>query len=129
MSRFVRLEVDAEKLVDSLHAYVADPDLVDVPTAALLTPQYAATRRALVGERAITPAPGDPVRAGTVYLCHPLLVHAAQRHRGARPRFMAQPPLHLASPLRLDRADEDTSAVERAIREALGGTGESSSRS
>lgn len=32
-------------------------------------------------------------QAGTVYLCHPFLVHAAQRHQGLRPRFMAQPPL------------------------------------
>jgi len=31
--------------------------------------------------------------AGTVYLCHPFLVHAAQPHCGAAPRFMAQPPL------------------------------------
>ncbi len=31
--------------------------------------------------------------AGTVYLCHPFLVHAAQPHRGKHPRFMAQPPL------------------------------------
>jgi len=31
--------------------------------------------------------------AGTVYLCHPFLVHAAQPHRGETPRFMAQPPL------------------------------------
>lgn len=31
--------------------------------------------------------------AGTVYLCHPFLVHAAQPHRGRNPRFMAQPPL------------------------------------
>jgi hypothetical protein len=31
--------------------------------------------------------------AGTVYLCHPFLVHAAQVHRGSIPRFMAQPPL------------------------------------
>ncbi|QIO36757.1 phytanoyl-CoA dioxygenase family protein [Bradyrhizobium sp. 1(2017)] len=31
--------------------------------------------------------------AGTVYLCHPFLVHAAQPHRGTEPRFMAQPPL------------------------------------
>jgi hypothetical protein len=31
--------------------------------------------------------------AGTVYLCHPFLVHAAQIHRGSQPRFMAQPPL------------------------------------
>jgi hypothetical protein len=31
--------------------------------------------------------------AGTVYLCHPFLVHAAQIHRGSVPKFMAQPPL------------------------------------
>jgi hypothetical protein len=31
--------------------------------------------------------------AGTVYLCHPFLVHAAQAHRGTEPRVMAQPPL------------------------------------
>jgi hypothetical protein len=29
--------------------------------------------------------------AGDVYLCHPFLVHAAQRHRGEVPRFVAQP--------------------------------------
>lgn len=32
-------------------------------------------------------------RAGTVYLCHPFMVHAAQQHRGFNPKFMAQPPL------------------------------------
>lgn len=31
--------------------------------------------------------------AGTVYLCHPFVVHAAQAHRGIKPRFIAQPPL------------------------------------
>lgn len=31
--------------------------------------------------------------AGTVYLCHPFLVHAAQPHYGKVPKFMAQPPL------------------------------------
>jgi hypothetical protein len=31
--------------------------------------------------------------AGTVYLCHPFLVHSAQLHCGQTPRFMAQPPL------------------------------------
>jgi hypothetical protein len=36
--------------------------------------------------------------AGTVYLCHPFLVHAAQPHRGTRPRFMAQPPLYPRTP-------------------------------
>lgn len=53
--------------------------------------------------------------AGTVYLCHPFLVHSAQPHRGTRPRFMAQPPL-------LPKSEIDPtsppSPVERAIREA-----------
>jgi hypothetical protein len=57
--------------------------------------------------------------AGTVYLCHPFLVHAAQRHRGTAPRFMAQPPLALAEPYRLDRLDGAYSPVEIAIRRAL----------
>lgn len=58
--------------------------------------------------------------AGTVYLCHPFLVHAAQPHRGTRPRFMAQPPLPPAEPITLDRADGDYSPVEQAIRTGLG---------
>ena len=53
--------------------------------------------------------------AGTVYLCHPFLVHAAQQHRGANVRFMAQPPLYPAVQFRLD----GESPVERAIRLAL----------
>ena len=53
--------------------------------------------------------------AGTVYLCHPFLVHAAQAHHGARPRILAQPPLLPAEPLRLD----GPSPVERAIHLAL----------
>jgi hypothetical protein len=32
-------------------------------------------------------------KAGTVYLCHPFIVHAAQAHHGTEPRFLAQPPL------------------------------------
>ena len=51
--------------------------------------------------------------AGTVYLCHPFLVHAAQPHRGTRPRFMAQPPLHPTGPL------PEESPVMRAVRQAL----------
>lgn len=61
--------------------------------------------------------------AGTVYLCHPFLVHAAQINRGTQPRFMAQPPLFPAEPLQLERADADAySPVEIAIREALNQT-------
>jgi hypothetical protein len=57
--------------------------------------------------------------AGTVYLCHPFLVHAAQPHHGTRPRFMAQPPLLPAEPFVLAREDDRYSPVEMAIREAL----------
>ena len=62
-------------------------------------------------------ATGD---AGDVYLCHPFLVHAAQRHRGTTPKFMAQPPLLPSEPIALERADGDYSLVERAIRIGLG---------
>jgi hypothetical protein len=55
--------------------------------------------------------------AGTVYLCHPFLVHAAQPHRGATPRFLAQPPLF---PVGDFRPDSPPSPVQRAIRKACG---------
>jgi hypothetical protein len=58
-------------------------------------------------------------KAGTVYLCHPFLVHAAQRHRGTVPRFMAQPPLMPREPLSLSRTDRDYSPVEQAILNAI----------
>ena len=55
--------------------------------------------------------------AGTVYLCHPFLVHAAQSHRGKNPRFIAQPPLQ-------PRGEFDPalppSPVQIAIRQACG---------
>jgi hypothetical protein len=67
-------------------------------------------------ERKVVLATGE---AGAVYLCHPFLIHAAQRHSGATPRFMSQPPLAPAAPLRLERADGAYSPVETAIRTAL----------
>lgn len=57
--------------------------------------------------------------AGTVYLCHPFLVHAAQLHRGRNPRFMAQPPLLPREPINLHRDDGQYSAVEQAILSAI----------
>jgi hypothetical protein len=57
--------------------------------------------------------------AGTVYICHPFLVHAAQMHRGQAVRFMAQPALLPKAPLQLERADGAYSPVELAIRLAL----------
>lgn len=53
--------------------------------------------------------------AGTVYLCHPFLVHRAQPLRSARPRFLAQPPLLPAHPF--DPA-LPPSPVQVAIRRA-----------
>lgn len=66
--------------------------------------------------RDVVLATGD---AGTVYLCHPFLVHAAQTHRGTEPKFMAQPPLYPAEPLQMQRADDNYSPVEIAIRKVL----------
>lgn len=57
--------------------------------------------------------------AGTVYLCHPFLVHAAQKHRGTEPRFMAQPPLQPPAPFDLGKADANPPPVERASRAAM----------
>jgi hypothetical protein len=57
--------------------------------------------------------------AGTVYLCHPFLVHAAQKHKGITPRFLAQPPLLPAQDFQLLRLDGNYSPVEIAIRKAI----------
>ena len=62
-------------------------------------------------------------KAGTVFLCHPFLIHAAQPHRGKYPRFLAQPPLIPRSDesIKLEREDRDYSPVEVAIRLGLVG--------
>ncbi|MDY7230043.1 phytanoyl-CoA dioxygenase family protein [Hyalangium rubrum] len=82
-----------------------------------LTFMEVAQRLDTTAERPVALATGE---AGTVYLCHPFLVHAAQPHRGTRPRFMAQPPLLSAQPFQLHREDGAYSPVERAIRLGLG---------
>ncbi len=56
--------------------------------------------------------------AGTVYLCHPFLVHAAQPLLvGAGPRFLGQPALLPKEPL--DPWRDGAFPVEQAIRRAL----------
>ncbi len=57
-------------------------------------------------------ATGD---AGTVYLCHPFLVHSAQMHRGSAPRFLAQPPLLPRTEQWMDTASQSQVPVARAI--------------
>lgn len=59
-------------------------------------------------------ATGD---AGDVFLCHPFLVHSAQRNNTGRPRFLGQPPLHLLDGEAFDL--DGTSPVERAIARGL----------
>lgn len=56
---------------------------------------------------------------GTVYLCHPFLLHGAQPHRGQTPRFLAQPPLSPRVPFELNRVDGKYAPVEQAVRRAL----------
>jgi hypothetical protein len=54
-------------------------------------------------------------KAGTVYLCHPFIVHAAQEHRGSTPKFMAQPPLLPKNDFNIQRSKEQLCPVEKAI--------------
>ncbi|MEZ0540013.1 phytanoyl-CoA dioxygenase family protein [Fibrella arboris] len=58
-------------------------------------------------------------KAGTVYLCHPFLVHAAQAHHGTEPRFLAQPPLLLRDELTIGDPATGYTPVEAAIRLGL----------
>lgn len=55
-------------------------------------------------------------KAGTIYLCHPFLVHSAQAHRGMNPKFMAQPPLQLRGELTISGSDNGYTPVAQAIR-------------
>ena len=70
------------------------------------------------GETAQRPEVLATGEAGTAYLCHPFLVHAAQPHRGRRPRFIAQPPLLPAGGSEWRRGDDDPSPVQQATTRA-----------
>ncbi len=64
------LQLEAMKLAFAdVQRYVGDPAHTAVPVAELLDKGYAASRRQLIGERALEPLPGEPLRGGTVYLC------------------------------------------------------------
>ena len=54
-------------------------------------------------------------KAGTVYLCHPFIVHAAQDHLGDTPKFMAQPSLQNRNEFDYLRAETELCPVEKAI--------------
>lgn len=56
---------------------------------------------------------------GDVYLLHPYVLHAKAQNVLRLPRFITNPPLTLAEPLRFDRSS-DHSLVELAVLRALG---------
>jgi hypothetical protein len=71
---------------------------------------------------AILPAHNKSVatgKAGTVYLCHPFIVHAAQKHNGTNPKFMGQPPLLSRNAFNIHRNEAELTPVEKAIVEGL----------
>ena len=53
--------------------------------------------------------------AGTVYLCHPFIVHAAQDHNGTTPKFMGQPALLAKHDFNIHRQEGKLCPVEKAI--------------
>jgi hypothetical protein len=59
-------------------------------------------------------------RVGDVFLLHPFILHAKAQNTRRLPRFITNPPIHLAEPMRFDRADDDYSLVESAILRGLG---------
>lgn len=54
-------------------------------------------------------------KPGTVYQCHPFLVHAAQANKGKRPKFMAQPPLLFRNEFTIADSEIGYNPVEQAI--------------
>jgi hypothetical protein len=95
------------------HADIAR-QLAPAGESGLTLGELAADGFASSAHRPVINATGE---AGTVYLCHPFLVHAAQPHRGTRPRFLAQPPLLPADSI--SDTSEELCPVETATARAL----------
>jgi hypothetical protein len=53
--------------------------------------------------------------AGTVYLCHPFIVHAAREHYGKNPKFMAQPSLLTKTDFNIKKPIAECCPIEQAI--------------
>lgn len=66
----IHRQLEALKLAftDGSH-FVTDPSVMKVTSEELLSENYAAKRRSLIGERALYPEHGNPNCGGTVYLC------------------------------------------------------------
>ena len=62
--------IEAVKLaVVDAHAHVTDPRFMKHTVEDLLSPEFAARRRKLIGDQAVLPTAGNPKDGGTVYLC------------------------------------------------------------
>ncbi|MDH4617379.1 gamma-glutamyltransferase family protein [Brevibacillus sp. AY1] len=63
-------QIESMKLAftDGMH-YITEPKDMSVTVEELLSEEYAAARRALIGDEALIPEPGQPRSSGTVYLC------------------------------------------------------------
>jgi len=107
-------EADAPTIIRiGSHADIAR-QLAPAGAEGLTLGELAADGFASSAHRPVVTAAGD---AGTVYLCHPFLVHAAQAHHGERPRFLAQPPL---LPMHSDHSSHgELNVVEQATARAL----------
>ncbi|MEA5448313.1 phytanoyl-CoA dioxygenase family protein [Leptolyngbya sp. CCNP1308] len=104
-----RIRVGSHQTVARLLAPAGEKGLTALELSNLLSATGGCPEIAATGE------------AGTVYLCHPFLVHAAQINRGSQPRFMAQPPLFAAKPFDFEGKHESSYVpIEQAIRAALG---------
>ncbi len=57
--------------------------------------------------------------AGTVYLCHPFLIHSAQNHAGLHPKFMAQPALLSKKDFNIDPKIGEHCPIEQAILQGI----------
>lgn len=63
------IQIEAMKLAFAdAQKYVADPRFMSVKIEELLSQDYAAERRKLIGDNAMTPMAGEPAKGGTVYL-------------------------------------------------------------
>ncbi len=101
------------RIIAGSHADVAR-QLAPAGEAGLTLRELAADGFAGSADRPVVTATGE---AGTVYLCHPFVVHAAQPHHGTCPRFLAQPPLLPQDPD--NRPGAALSPVEEATARAL----------
>ncbi|MFT6389790.1 MAG: gamma-glutamyltranspeptidase/glutathione hydrolase [Cellvibrionaceae bacterium] len=65
----IHKQIEAMKLAyTDGQSFIAQPDHMPYTVEALLAEDYAAGRRAEIGEHALTPQPGEPTKGGTVYL-------------------------------------------------------------